>query len=68
MNPWMTPEGTWSKCEIGMTKMVMIRAAITSILKNQNPLWMAARTPLLEVTPIVTRHMARKKNPTENET
>jgi hypothetical protein len=51
-----------------MTKIVMTRAAMTKILKNQNPLWIAARTPLLEVTPIVTRHMAKKKNPIENET
>jgi hypothetical protein len=41
---------------------------MTRILKNQKPLWMAARIPLLEVTPKVKRHMAKKKNPTEKET
>jgi hypothetical protein len=51
-----------------MTNIVMRRAAMTRILKNQKPLWMAARIPLLEVTPKVKRHMAKKKNPTEKET
>ena len=41
---------------------------MSRILKNQNPLWMAARTPLLDVTPIVRKHISKKKKPTEKDT
>lgn len=59
---------TWSKWEIGMTKIATTRVAIVRTLKNQNPLWIAARIPRLEVTPKVMRHMNKKKMPTEKET
>ena len=40
-----------SRCGTGITKVVTQRTDKINNFQAQNPLWTAARTPLLEVTP-----------------
>ena len=53
---------------MGITKVATMIVAISKSLKNQNPLCIHARGPLLDATPSVKIDISKKKNVTENDT
>ena len=57
-----------SVCDMGITKVATMIVAISNSLKNQNPLCIHARGPLLDATPSVKIDISKKKNVTENDT